>query len=95
MIQIIISLSSDIVFRNSGTGAWSNPLTADSNKQILHFGCFPGNLQNWASNFKTLVGLGTIQGGYITVEAQKQNTMKYLRLTLLNLIALMEKGMNL
>jgi hypothetical protein len=67
-------LSSDIVFRNSGTGAWTNPLTADSNKQILHFGCFPGNLQNWASNFKTLVGLGTIQGGYITVEAQKQNT---------------------
>jgi hypothetical protein len=67
-------LGSDIVFRNSGTGAWSNPLTADSDKQILHFGCFPGNLQNWASNFKTLVGLGTIQGGYITVEAQKQNT---------------------
>ena len=67
-------LSSDIVLRNSGTGAWSNPLTADSNKQILHFGCFPGNLQNWASNFKTLVGLGTIQGGYITVEAQKQNS---------------------
>jgi hypothetical protein len=67
-------LNSDIVLRNSGTGAWSNPLTADSNKQILHFGCFPANLQNWASNFKTLVGLGTIQGGYITVEAQKQNT---------------------
>ena len=67
-------LNSDIVLRNSGTGAWSNPLTADSNKQILHFGCFPGNLQNWASNFKTLVGLGTIQGGYITVEAQKQNS---------------------
>jgi hypothetical protein len=65
-------LNSDIVLRNSGTGAWSNPLTADSNKQIIHFGCFPGNLQNWASNFKTLVG--TIQGGYITVEAQKQNS---------------------
>ena len=57
-------LNSDIVLRNSGTGAWSNPLTADSNKQILHFGCFPGNLQNWNSAFKTLVGLGTIQGGY-------------------------------
>jgi hypothetical protein len=67
-------LNSDIVLRNSGTGAWSNPLTEDSYKQILHFGCFPGNLQNWASNFKTLVGLGTVQGGYITVEAQKQNT---------------------
>jgi hypothetical protein len=67
-------LSSDIVLRNSGTGAWSNPLTADSNKQILHFGCFPGNLQNWNSAFKTLVTAGTIQGGYITVEAHKENT---------------------
>jgi hypothetical protein len=67
-------LNSDIVLRNSGTGSWSNPWTANSEKQILHFGCFPGNLQNWASNFKTLVGLGTIQGGYITVEAQKQNS---------------------
>jgi hypothetical protein len=67
-------LSSDTVFRNSGTGAWTNPWTTNSEKQILHFGCFPGNLQNWNSAFKTLVGLGTIQGGYITVEAQKQNT---------------------
>jgi hypothetical protein len=67
-------LNSDIVFRNSASGAWSNPWSANSEKQILHFGCFPGNLQNWASNFKTLVGLGTIQGGYITVEAQKQNS---------------------
>jgi hypothetical protein len=66
-----------------------------SDKQILHFGCFPGNLQNWASNFKTLVGLGTIQGGYITVEAQKQNTNEISKFTLLNLIALMEKDMNL
>jgi hypothetical protein len=67
-------LSSDIVLRNSGTGAWSNPLTANSEKQIIHFGCFPGNLQNWNSAFKTLVTAGTIQGGYITVEAHKQNT---------------------
>jgi hypothetical protein len=65
-------LNSDTIARNSASGAWSNPFTADSNKQILHFGCFPGNLQNWASNFKTLVGLGTVQGGYITVTAQNQ-----------------------
>jgi hypothetical protein len=65
-------LNSDTIARNSASGAWSNPFTADSNRQILHFGCFPGNLQNWASNFKTLVGLGTIQGGYITVTAQNQ-----------------------
>ena len=65
-------LNSDTIARNSASGAWSNPWTANSEKQILHFGCFPGNLQNWASNFKTLVGLGTVQGGYITVTAQNQ-----------------------
>jgi hypothetical protein len=65
-------LNSDTIAKNSASGAWSNPWTANSEKQILHFGCFPGNLQNWASNFKTLVGLGTVQGGYITVIAQNQ-----------------------
>jgi hypothetical protein len=65
-------LNSDTIARNSASGAWSNPWSANSEKQILHFGCFPGNLQNWASNFKTLVGLGTVQGGYITVTAQNQ-----------------------
>jgi hypothetical protein len=65
-------LNFDTIARNSASGAWSNPWSANSEKQILHFGCFPGNLQNWASNFKTLVGLGTVQGGYITVTAQNQ-----------------------
>jgi hypothetical protein len=42
-----------IINRNAVTGAWSNPWTANSEKQILHFGCFPGNLQNWGSGFAT------------------------------------------
>ena len=64
-------LNSDTIAKNSASGAWTN-WAALSPRQILHFGCFPGNLQNWASNFKTLVGLGTVQGGYITVTAQNQ-----------------------
>jgi hypothetical protein len=64
-------LNSDTIAKNSASGAWNN-WAALSPRQILHFGCFPGNLQNWASNFKTLVGLGTVQGGYITVTAQNQ-----------------------
>jgi len=37
--------------------------------EILYFGCFPGNLQNYSSSFRALVTAGTIQGGYITVQA--------------------------
>ena len=35
---------------------------------IMYFGCFPGNLQNWSPTFKALVTAGTIQGGEIGVE---------------------------
>jgi hypothetical protein len=61
-------LIDEFIDRNLANGAWSTYGTT-SDKQILHFGCFPGNLQNWASGFDTLVGLGTIQGGSITVQA--------------------------
>jgi hypothetical protein len=65
------------------------------NKQILHFGCFPGNLQNFISTFQGLVTAGTIQGGSITVQALDSGLNQFLKFTLLNLIALMEKDMNL
>jgi hypothetical protein len=57
------SIGSESINRNVVTGAWSNPLTANSQKQILHFGCFPGNLQNWGSSFASYVAAGAIQGG--------------------------------
>ena len=41
--------------------------------EILYFGCFPGNLQNYSSAFRGLVAAGTIQGGYITVQAEAIN----------------------
>ena len=38
--------------------------------EILYFGCFPGNLQNWSSTFQGFVVANTIQGGYYTVQAE-------------------------
>jgi hypothetical protein len=62
-------IGAEYIDRTSTNGAWSNPWTANSEKQILHFGCFPGNLQNSSATFKALVTAGTIQGGSITVQA--------------------------
>jgi hypothetical protein len=45
-------LIDEFIDRNLANGAWSTYCTT-SDKQILHFGCFPGNLQNWASGFDT------------------------------------------
>jgi hypothetical protein len=36
---------------------------------LLYFGCFPANLQNWSTIFKALVTAGTIQGGSIVIQA--------------------------
>lgn len=58
----------DVVYRTQANGAY-NTFNSDVNKQIIHVGCFPGNLQNWSTNFNNLVTLGTIQGGYYTVQA--------------------------
>jgi hypothetical protein len=36
---------------------------------LLFFGCFPANLQNWSITFNALVSAGTIEGGSIVVQA--------------------------
>ena len=36
---------------------------------LLYFGCFPANLQNWSTIFQPLVTAGTIQGGSIVIQA--------------------------
>ena len=63
------SIGSESINRNAVTGAWNN-WAALSPRQILHFGCFPGNLQNWGSGFATYVASGAIQGGSYTIVAQ-------------------------
>ena len=56
----------DKTIANGAYTSWS----AEVKKQILHFGCFPGNLRNWPSTFKTLHTAGTIQGGYYTIQGR-------------------------
>jgi hypothetical protein len=55
------SIGSEDIYRGVVSGAW-NSWAALSPRQILHFGCFPGNLQNWGSGFATYVAAGAIQG---------------------------------
>ncbi len=62
-------IGTENIDRITTNGAWSNPMSAVSQNQILYFGCFPGNLRNWSSTFQALVTAGTIQGGKITVVA--------------------------
>jgi hypothetical protein len=40
---------------------------------LLYFGCFPANLQNWSTIFQALVTAGTIQGGSIIIQAFDDN----------------------
>jgi hypothetical protein len=44
-----------------------------TNKQVMYFGCFPANLQNWSATFQALVTAGTIQGGYYQIKATNSN----------------------
>ena len=43
-------------------------LNASASKRLFYFGGFPANLRNWSTTFDALVSVGTIEGGYYTVE---------------------------
>jgi len=59
-------IGSDTVYRTTGNGAYVT-WSAKTEKELLHFGCFPANLQNWSTTFQGLVTAGTIQGGSISM----------------------------
>jgi len=63
------SINSEFINRSGLNGAW-NTWAALSARQILHFGCFPGNLQNSSATFQGLVSNNFIQGGSYTIVAQ-------------------------
>ena len=56
------------VNRDSDDGAVD--YNSDIGFEILYLGCFPGNLQNWSSTFRTLIANPIFDGGYYTVQAQ-------------------------
>ena len=55
------------VNRATLNGAFDN-YNGDIGMELLYFGCFPANLRNWASTFKTLYNAGTLDGGYYTIQ---------------------------
>jgi len=67
------SLGGEDVTLDIANGAFASLGTLTENR-LLYFGCFPANLRNWSTTFNALVTAGTIQGGYITVQANN-NTL--------------------
>ena len=63
-----VQIGTEDVDRLGSNGAY-NTYSARIYQQLMYFGCFPANLQNWSSTFQALVTAGTIQGGSISVTA--------------------------
>tara|TARA_R100001594_G_scaffold149532_1_gene207638 strand:+ start:1735 stop:3207 length:1473 start_codon:yes stop_codon:yes gene_type:complete len=61
-------LASDGVLQNDFNGGYTNYVPIKTEKQLLFFAPFPGNLQNWSTTFQGLVTAGTINGGKITFQ---------------------------
>ena len=62
-------IGTEDVDRLGSNGAYNSPYSTRIYQQLMYFGCFPANLQNWSSTFQALVTAGTIQGGSIVVQA--------------------------
>jgi hypothetical protein len=60
----------DVIDKNSANGANSSWST-EIKRHILFFGCFPGNLENWSSNYATAVTGGL---SYYTIQAEDAGT---------------------
>ena len=69
-----VVLDAEQVDREQANGAY-NSFTSDVKNQIIYFGCFPGNLQNWSTIFKAADVLTNIQGGSITVQAKSNDPL--------------------
>lgn len=63
-------LGSENIVRSitNGSSYWGSNQGIDNTKnQLQYVGCFPGNLRNWSSVFKTKYDLGQMDAGKITV----------------------------
>ena len=49
----------DSIPNNVTTGGYTN-FTSETKNQLMHFGCYPGNLRNWSTNFTSVLALGTL-----------------------------------
>jgi len=62
------ALDNESINKTVANGAYDT-FSTEISSRLLFFGCFPANLQNWSSKFQALVTAGTIQGGYIDIQA--------------------------
>jgi len=62
-------IGTETVNRTEENGAY-DIFTSDVANQIIHFGCFPGNLQNWSTLFNSSTIIDHIEGGSIEVQAK-------------------------
>ena len=53
----------------AGGGAYAT-WSSDASNQLLHLGCFPANLRNYSSGFRSAYALGTLDGGYYTIQLE-------------------------
>jgi hypothetical protein len=67
-------LSYEYVNKIVANGADLNITSVDAKFQIMFFGCFPANLQNWSSLFHDMVQIGGIIPAYYTIQAQDSST---------------------
>ena len=66
-----VQQSLDSIGRTDSAGSYTfNSFTPVSEKLIGYFGCFPGNLRNWSSNFKSVIEDPTKEISYYTIETQ-------------------------
>ena len=63
-------INSDTITRNTANGAFTT-WGVHSRNQMLFFGCFPANLENWSSRYATAVAAGMT---YYTINAKDDTT---------------------
>ena len=62
-------IGTETVNRTEENGAY-DAFSSEVQNQIIHFGCFPGNLQNWSTLFNSSAVINFIEGGSIEVQAK-------------------------
>ena len=77
------SLGTENISRTSANGAY-NTYNGYAQMQLIYFGCYPGNLQNWSSTFQALVTAGTIEGGSIQVRGYDSSDVTVTKLYTIN-----------
>ena len=81
------ALGSQTVLRSYNNGAFNTGQLPNSNAstQLLYFGAFPGNLQNYSTTFQNLITAGTVQGGYYTIQGKDSGLNNVTQLYTINL----------